>query len=349
MWDWSLQTAAPSRPAAIGILAVGALLMSGCTAIQAQSRVDPQTIAHYGRSNATPPNADCPAQLPEDSHGGAINLDCFHFPGDEDETAYVRAAATGDDAELYRNRLAAVLLKHADDVCTLEMGRLVADEAFVNTTLSTLTSGLAGASTIVTGNLAKSILSGGADFTNAFRSHINEHVYRNVLATAVGRAIRNDQEKRRGEIASRLKEPAKDYNVDAMIVDVNAYHQVCSLERGLGLVIDAVDRSRFEAGEVFSGISLAIQMLDTRISALEAEFAKAANDKDKESILAELTAYRQQRQDLVKKLTGVVPSLGAPAKPPDTKDEGAHSSPQNGNKGDAGATAAKPSGSNPGH
>jgi hypothetical protein len=323
-------------------LAAISLLASGCTAIQAQSRVDPQTIANYGRSDIGA--IECPARLPDDSHGGAINLDCFYFQGDATtkKTAYVHAATDRGS----RNRLASILLKHADDVCTLEMGRLVADEATVNTGLSTLTSALAGASTIVTGNLAKSILSGGADLANATRSHVNEHIYRNILSTAIGRAVRNEQERRRKEIEGRFSKELADYSVDAMIVDVNAYHQVCSLERGLGLVLDAVDRTKFEAGEIASGISLNIQLLDNRIAALQTELAHA-NADEKPMILKELGDYRAQRDALLKKLTGAISEATADGKPgqPAGDEAGQNGTPDKGKPGGTGTPAKGKTGS----
>lgn len=283
------------------------LSVSGCEHITAQSRVDPQTVAVYPSSvsvvSSPGSTSACPARVRYDTHMGAVDLDCFHFPGDPDSpTAYQRATT---DAGV-RNRLAAVLIKHSDDVCTIELGRLTANEAAVNATLSILTSALSAASTVATGDLAKSILSGLATTSNASRGHINAEVYRNVLSPAVARAIESDRDKKRAAVMLSLAKPVSEYSVDQMIVEVNSYHQSCSFFRGLTLVVDAVDRTKFEASDQQATIKAAMDQLNTEIAATKNEIAAAAGNATLlKSLNTQLSTYEDQKTTLVKQLVTV--------------------------------------------
>lgn len=279
--------------ARLAMLAAIGAIQSGCARLQAQSRVDPQAVAYYNpgkfdtastRAGETRSTA-CPAKIPGDFNGGAVNLDCFYFPedsralamGDRPLTAYARVAGEPDQAKarILRNRLGDILIVHADTICTREMGALVANEGTTNTALSTLDTLFSTTSTIVTGEQAKSILSGLAGAANATRAHINAEVYRNALATAIARAIENERGKQLASIRENLS--SKDvgvYTLDQMIRDVNAYHQICSFYRGISLVNDAVDATK-PAPETPAGVTqTASDTIDRQIAALEAQKKK---------------------------------------------------------------------------
>ncbi|HEX8401602.1 MAG TPA: hypothetical protein VF628_07845 [Allosphingosinicella sp.] len=150
------------------------LLLPACTQWKATARINPSTVAVYPgaigakaqKRNGTE-TQPCPLSGGfSDSKRGAINLDCFQLPEDSRHkrniTAYERATpdhwseraqseASGPTAAKdalqianahatnSRNRLNAILVKHADDVCVLEKGRLVATESSANFLLSFLT------------------------------------------------------------------------------------------------------------------------------------------------------------------------------------------------------------------
>jgi hypothetical protein len=171
-------------------------LLVGCFSAGA-ARVEPVTMAvypnktlHTATGNCAekrlPKDVDADGTMPDDRRPGAIDLSCFQFPEDSTTnvsttTAYARAVTSKDD----RNRLTAILLKQSDDVCTSEKALLLKRQAEVNGWLSIATTGLSTASTIFTGELAKSILSGGAAWTSGSRDHINTHVYRNQIIQTI--------------------------------------------------------------------------------------------------------------------------------------------------------------------
>lgn len=291
------------------------LLGSGCTMIQAQSRVDPQTVASYGQLKIKNNGSDsCVSEkLKGDTRAGAIDLDCLRFPeeakaatsgmdfapakiGSNGVLAY--AAAQVDDKQ--RNRLAAILMKQSDDVCTQEMARLTANEAMTNAGLSIIANGLSTTSAIVSGVLSKSILAGGASFANATRGHIDAEVYRNALSSAIGKAISIERDDLRGKILLRYSDKTDVYSVDQMIMEVNRYHQGCSFYRGLQLVVEAVNKTEPSAAARGQGLTNAINALDQKIAYATDKASRASAGSDAQ------TGWNAEVKTLIAKHTALV-------------------------------------------
>ena len=233
--------------------------LPACAQWKASARINPSTVAVYpggvgrhvdrlGSSTAPGGRAPCPLTAGlSDSKRGAINLDCFEFPEDSGEgpitPAYDRAVPgllqSAQGAAVARNRLSAVLIKHADDVCVLEKGRLVATESSANFILSFLTQAFSGASTIVTGERTKSILSGVATLASGTQDNVNATFYRNQLVQAINKSIDKERERILTQIIASRAQGWEEYNVDDMIRLVNSYHQACSFEHGLQVLLDA--------------------------------------------------------------------------------------------------------------
>lgn len=239
---------------------------------------------------------------PPDARPGAIDLGCFVFPESRteqnlpsDATAYALASR---DVDL-RNRLTAILLKQADDVCTSEKALLLKRQAEANGWLSIATTGLSTVSTIVTGELAKSILSGGAALTSGSRDHINTHVYRNQIIQTVTKAIDTERVRLLQIIVPHLEFAIEKYSVDDMIREVNNYHQACSFSLGLQLVMDSVEK-RAE----FDKISK-VQDIDGQLSALMRDqtiLAKATQQAEYDDLAVIIKKLRDER---IRLMTGV--------------------------------------------
>lgn len=285
------------------------LALGGCHTLQIQSRTDPHTIAQYAPGGGVRslrrdgPSLDpdiCPlVATARDDHRGAIDLDCFRFPEDRGppgarvatgQPAYFRAVEDG----LARNRLASILLKQSDDICVIELSQLRANEATVNTGLSTLTTTLSAAATIVGGKLAKSILSGTASAISGTQSHINVQVYRNQISEAVAQAIEVDRARQRDLITGKYGEGVKTWTVDDAIRMVNAYHGTCSFYKGLELLLmapgqekvrEAYEADRRELLAAYKEIALKLAgaagaaATDTKQKPADAGKAAAGDDK----------------------------------------------------------------------
>jgi len=260
------------------------IAVSGCqtwNTLESQARVDPRSIAHYRSAGGTltlSTTCDKSTRLRGDAYDVAIDLDCFRFPSatpaQPGELAYSLAAQ--DDGS--RNRLASILMKHSDDICTKELGDLSAREAITNTALGIATSVLKTVSSVVTGNNVKSWLSGGAAVTNATRDHVNAEVFRNVLTSAMAKAIGNERLILRDAMLAKFGTGRAAYPVDQMIMEVTQYHQNCSFYNGLVLVVDAVNRASPSIAGAYRDKSAAIADLDVRIAEMERRAAGAAKD-----------------------------------------------------------------------
>jgi hypothetical protein len=284
-------------------MAAAAVLLSGCahtlTNLEAQARIDPRTAAAYPNAGelSVGQNGCGPRRLRSDEHSIAINLDCFYFPeslqaitdpktGEVKVLPPIPAYDLAAGSRIYRNRLAAVLVKHSDDVCTKELGDISAREAISNTVLGTITSTLSTVSSIVTGTKLKSWLAGGAAISSATRDHINAEVFRNVLSNAMAKAIENSRATQLTAIKTALKDnDVTDYTIDDAIRDINRYHQTCSFYNGLVLVVDAVNR----AGPT---IENDYRTLTTAISDLNIQIDQMKRDKASAELIAKLEAKK---------------------------------------------------------
>lgn len=195
---------------------------------------------------------------------GMLNLDCLAFADRPEELAYLRAVRELEVKE----RLIYRLIDHSNAICTSEMGLIYKTQSEVNGWLSILTTGLSTASTIVTGDLAKSILSGGAALTSSSRDHVNTHAFFNQILPTISKAIDVDRDAkleiiRKKLAASSEKVEVKDrrlYTVDEAISDVNEYHQMCSYTYGMQVVLDSVN-GREEISKMRTTVNIDRQLM----------------------------------------------------------------------------------------
>lgn len=215
-------------------VAATAILLSGCASTGRMARVDPAGVTAQMKDRA-----DCKLVS---QYGGdkeqSIDLDCYKFDKDSQNTAY-QMASSGDKAEDYRNRLQSVLINQANFVCQLEKGRLYANRATMDSVFDFTSAGLSSASSIVSGDLAKSILSGVAGLSTATRSNLNANIYQNQLIPAITRVMDAERKDILISINARSKQTIADFNVDEMVRLANEYHQACSFEKGVQLLLNA--------------------------------------------------------------------------------------------------------------
>lgn len=270
------------------------VVCGACTTLQNQSRVDPRTVAVYSDE------VDCAAaRIKGDTFAGALNPKCLK---DSDKITFYEAALIN---KLARNRLAERLIKRSNEVCIVEMGRLTGNEAMVNTILSTATTGLTAAGSVVVGDWNR-VLSAAATFTNGTRDHIRAEVYRNFVTYQLIKAIGIERAKRLEAIKKHDGETPNQYNVDEMIREIDEYHQICSFYIGLTLVDAAVSKSAVPASTRVDDLSAAINELESRVSTLNAQLAnpnlaegfKNGITTQRDALLTQQTELFKQRATL---------------------------------------------------
>lgn len=274
-----------------------AALLSGCN-VGALARVNPQSVVVY------PPADKCaPTKGPEDTQTGSVNLDCFTFPGETDpkKTAYQLATQPNvAQATIARNRLAAFLMIAADNVCVREKGHIVGREAALNFGLSSATSALSGAAAIVTGNLAKSILAGGAGLANAVRGHANESFYRNQVTQAITASMDSERDRVAQIIQNKHDLGTDKFTADEMIQLVNEYHQACSFEHGLQLLVKAaVNQRGIDVIVAQRNSASAVSALDDELRGVNEELKTRITDDRKAELAARRSKIEQARDALL--------------------------------------------------
>jgi len=136
-----------------------------------------------------------------------------------------------------RNLLIGNLIAISDGMCEKHMKTILGNEAAVNIITGTFTNVFAGAATVTTGAIGKSILAALAFFSNSERSLVNETIYKSVLVPAIIKKINEIRLNERREIMAKYdtnKNAAyEDYPVNFALADIIKYHQSCSFMVGL--------------------------------------------------------------------------------------------------------------------
>ena len=287
-------------------LVIFALFTSACSNLGIAARVNPPSIAQYPEGKGS-----C------DEKGGAINLDCFQFPDSDGNqigpagsavlsgrivagtvdsgqisgtgvTVKISNATVAVSAPAYdlsvtdqvsRNRLAAILMTRADDICEKDSASIYANEAAVNGLLNILVTALGTAGTIVTGERAKTVLAGASAFTSGSRDHINSAVYKNQVSQAVTAATSAERKRLRDLIEARKTETVATFSVDDMVQSLNEYHQACSFYKGLQLALtSAQEYPKLAAFVNREAASREVQRLKDAIDYVDQLISKAGGD-----------------------------------------------------------------------
>ena len=218
--------------------------MAACAGLGRQARIDPASVSTIGFAKQGGSECSLTTTLIGDRRN-AIDLDCFKFHKSDTKTAYELASKKVESTSGSllprdaRNRLEGALLNHSNIICENEKGLIYAKRAFFSSALDFGSSGFSIASTIVGGDLARSILSGMAGLATATRTNVDSNVYKNQLVPAITKVIDAERSRLSTQIKARRTNPISEYSVDQMIMQVNRYHQACSFQKGVELLLDA--------------------------------------------------------------------------------------------------------------
>ncbi|MCJ1962883.1 hypothetical protein [Novosphingobium mangrovi (ex Hu et al. 2023)] len=163
---------------------------------------------------------------------------CYNFTNHEE--------GAGDRKEYLIN-----LMMIADNVCAKELRQLSANQRTVNATLSTTSTILSSAATVVSGGLADNILSGGATLLGATRDHINAEVYRKSTPELITMLIQADREL----YATKLLSENRKITEALAIKAAGEYHLKCSYFHGLSLLEQAASAKAEELNKMTSGLN----------------------------------------------------------------------------------------------
>jgi hypothetical protein len=219
-----------------------------------------------------------------------------------------------------------VLLNQANFVCQLQKGRIYANRATLDSALDFTSAGFSAASTVVGGELAKSILSAVAGLSTATRGNLNSNIYQNQLVPAISRVMDAERRNILIDLSARSKQSVTDYDVDDMIRLVNEYHQACSFEKGVQLLLNAalnkegVDsiirdinlraNASALAGQINQQIILKRRLDDSGIDSSKVTATIDALQTQSEEIALKLTVNRQSTETVTTPPTPLSTTVG---------------------------------------
>lgn len=230
-----------------------------------------------------------------------IDTDCILGPSNEslkttDQYKHVcgvngstlQTAEQNKSAEV-RDALIDHLIWRSEQICTRHKAGILGYSTATNLTLSSLTTVLGAAGAIVSGELAKSILSGGAATASGLRSNISDEVfYRYVTPAVLGKisdlresdykyiqgrrkvAVSADKTKPGGPTEAEIEYKPRDYSqysAREAVVDVERYHQKCSFYVGL----EALARNLPRYEDTRQGLKTRVEDLKALLTAKETE------------------------------------------------------------------------------
>ena len=165
-----------------------------------------------------------------------VNIDTFKFKEITDKTAMELA---GEDAK-YRDRLQIEIMTRSNVICDQHTADIRANKDIIETSLSGLAITLAGAATVVTGNLGREILILGSGLAGSYREVINANIYENNLVNAIINAISSKRIEINNVITEKRKKPLDSYGPEEANSDAYLYHRACSFSVALASINNSV-------------------------------------------------------------------------------------------------------------
>lgn len=103
----------------------------------------------------------------------------------------------------------------------------------VNSTFGVLTTVLAGAGAIATGEDTARALAGLSGITSGTRAELNQAIFESVVTSVIVPALNQRREEIHNEILAKRNQPISQYTVEAAVADAIKYHGACSINEGI--------------------------------------------------------------------------------------------------------------------
>jgi len=140
-----------------------------------------------------------------------------------------------------RNETLTELYRISNNLCQQYKTDLLQKQARGNFLLGTTALLLGTAGAVSSGATAARALAGGAAFATGVRSEINQEYYFNQTVQVLSKAIDTKREIIWGVIATKRDKSQNEYTIRESLVDIDKYHDTCSLTGALAALEKAVD------------------------------------------------------------------------------------------------------------
>lgn len=160
----------------------------------------------------------------------------------------------GSSNQVARNELIAKAVSLSDQKCTLHKAVIISNANAWNVGSGTAAILFAGASAIVSHARTASELAGAAAASTGVQSLVNKEIYADAMGTTILRSIEIGRTKSKAVIQQGMRNA--DYPISVALMDLQAYHDSCSLMSGLVEVTKAFDNRKPSRNELERDISV---------------------------------------------------------------------------------------------
>lgn len=153
-----------------------------------------------------------------------------------------------------RNDFIAKAISLSDRKCNIHKATIIANSHTWNVATGSASILLAGASSVINHAKTAAELAAGAAASTGIQSLVNKEVYADALGTTIIRSIEIGRAKKRAALESGLANV--DYTLSRALVDLQAYHDACSLMSGLIEVTKAFENRKPSRNELERDITI---------------------------------------------------------------------------------------------
>ncbi|EOW9393383.1 hypothetical protein ACOBWL_003439 [Vibrio cholerae] len=195
----------------------------------------------------------------------------------------------GSSNQSNRNHLIAKAISLSDEKCEIHKAGIISNANAWNVGSGTAAILFAGTASVISHAQTAAELAAAAAATSGIQSLVNKEIYADMLGTTILRSIEVVREKKRAVLDAGMKDP--DYSVSLAIIDIQNYHNSCSLMAGLVEVTKAFENRKPSRNELVRDIAIIkdeIQNAQTTFKDVDPKVRQAVVDKYAED-LKELT------------------------------------------------------------
>lgn len=191
----------------------------------------------------------------------------------------------GSGNKFKRNEIIAKAISLSDQKCTLHKAGILSNSNAWNIGSGTASILFAGAASVLSHAQTAADLAAAAAATTGIQSLVNKEVYADALGTTILRSIDIGRLKNKAVLEAGMKN--NNYSMSIALIDIQAYHNSCSLMAGLVEVTKAFDNRKPSRNELVRDIEVLkeeIKNIKTNLNGVDTSVQKVIVDKYAEEL-----------------------------------------------------------------
>ncbi|MBU6951272.1 MULTISPECIES: hypothetical protein [unclassified Hahella] len=197
------------------------------------------------------------------------------------------------NSKTYRNQVMSQAIALSDRKCTLHKAGIISNANAWNVGTGSAAMLFSGTASVLSHAKTAGNLAAAATATSGIQSLVNKEVYADALGTTILRSIDVARSKHKAVLEAGMKNTTADYPLSLAVLDMQAYHDSCSLMAGLVEVTKAFENRSPSRNELKRDINY----LGERIASIrEAQRSGVTLTKDEQDSLDEFTRVLKMKE-----------------------------------------------------